>query len=582
MASVAQPGRSHERPVGHSRSPGDAGARWLEQAVAVVERRWRWALAVLLGLDAVLLLYMGRGTTFFYDDWDFVTHDYGGGLHSLLLAHVGNISVFPIAVYKVLFHVVGLDNYGVFRLVVVVLHLIAAGLVFTLAARRLAHVPALLATALILFLGAAWEDLLWAFQVGYLLSIVGGLAAFVLVERRDRLGDALALAALVLSAGSSSLGIPLLIGIAVELAWRRDWRRGWIVVVPAVLYALWYLGYGESEVTSNSLINAPGFAADLAAAASGALIGRSLEWGRPLALIAMLALLWRLIGTRPVSARLAGLLATGAALWIVTATARSTISPPETSRYTYLGAVVIVLVAVELMQGVAMPARALAITSVLVVFFALTGLTPMHSGAVGLRSTSKPLAAELGALELADRYAPPTFQPDPQRAPQIVAEPYLHTVHAIGSSPGDTPAGIATAEPVSRNAADAVLVAAGAARVTGLARVPRAPLASAPAVSGLASGSQVQRGSCVKLTPAPHAAMSATLVLPKGGVAIGDHGSQPAALAYRRFGEAFDPASAPVAGHSEVELSFMPDAAEQPWQLQVSSASQLVLCGLLR
>jgi hypothetical protein len=583
VASVAQPGRPHEHPVGPSRSTtGLAGAGRLEQAIATVERHWRWALALLLGLDAVLLLYMGRGTTFFYDDWDFVTHDYGGGLHSLLLAHVGNISVFPIAAYKILFHLVGLDDYGVFRLVVVVLHLIASGLIFTLASRRLARVPALLATALVLFLGAAWEDLLWAFQVGYLLSIVGGLAAFVLIERRDRLGDALAMLALVLAAGSSSLGIPLLIGIAVELAWRRDWRRGWIVLVPVVLYALWYLGYGESEVTSNSLINAPGFAADLAAAASGALIGRSLEWGRPLALIGVLALLWRLSGARPISARLAGLLATGAALWIVTATARSTISPPETSRYTYLGAVVIVLVAVELLQGISMSARAVAIATVLVVFFALTGLTPMHSGAVGLRSTSKPLAAELGALELAGRYAPPTLQPDPQRAPQIIAGPYLHTVRAIGSSPGDTPAGIVAADLVSRNAADAVLVSAGAPHVTGLARVPHLSLASAPALSGLASGSQVQRGPCVKLTPAPRAALSATLVLPKGGVAIGNRGSQPATLAYRRFGEAFDPSSVPVVGRSEVELSFMPDAAEQPWQLQVSSASQLVLCGLLR
>ena len=46
-------------------------------------------------------------TSFFYDEWDFVTNDYGGGLHTLLLAHVGNISVFPVAVYKVLFHVAG-------------------------------------------------------------------------------------------------------------------------------------------------------------------------------------------------------------------------------------------------------------------------------------------------------------------------------------------------------------------------------------------------------------------------------------------------------------------------------------------
>jgi hypothetical protein len=584
MASVAQPGHPQREP-GAGDVAGASGSRdlsaWLNRAIVLVERHWRWALGVLLALDGVLLLYMGRGTTFFYDDWDFVTHDYGGGLHAMLQAHVGNISVFPIAVYKVLFHLVGLNHYGIFRLVVVVLHLIAGSLIFALASRRIARVPALLATALILFLGAAWEDLLWAFQVGYLLSIVGGLAAFVTIERRDRLGDLLAMAALVLAAGSSSLGIPLMVGIAVELAWRREWRRGWVVVVPIALYLLWYLGYGESEVTSNSLINAPGFAADLAAAASGALIGRSLEWGRPLALLGVLVLLWRLTGPRSISARLAGLLATGAALWIVTATARSTISPPETSRYTYLGAVVIVLVGVELLRGAVLSQRVVAAASVLVLFFALTGLTPMHSGATGLRTTSKPLAAELGGLALASAYVSPAYQPDPQRAPQIIAGPYLHTVRAIGSSPGDSPAEIAVADPLSRDAADVVLVAAGAPRIRPLGHMPHtAALAPAPAVSGLASGSQAQHGSCVVLTPRV-GAMSATLVLPSGGIALADEGRAPASLAYRRFGEAFDPSPSPVSGHSAVELSFMPDAAASPWQLQVSSMSQLVLCGLL-
>ncbi len=92
---------------------------------------------------------------------------------------------------------------------------------------------------------------------------------------------------LIVSAGSSSLGIPIMVGVAVELAWLRRWRAGWIVIVPAVLYVVWYLSYGESQITRNGLINAPGFAADLAAAAFGGLIGRGLDWGRPLALLGL-------------------------------------------------------------------------------------------------------------------------------------------------------------------------------------------------------------------------------------------------------------------------------------------------------
>jgi hypothetical protein len=548
--------------------------------VAAVERNSLWALAALMLIAGVLLLYMGRGLTFFYDDWDFVTHDYGGGIHSLLAAHVGNISVFPVAVYKVLFHLVGLNHYAVFRLVVIGLHLLCGALVFVLAARRIPRVPALLAAALILFLGAAWEDLLWAFQVGYMLSVVGGLAAWVLLERKGRCGEIAAMLCVLVAAGSSSLGIAVMVGVAVELAWARRWRSAWIVLIPAFLYLLWYLGYGESQLTENGLINAPGFAEDLAAAAFGGLVGRALEWGRPLALLGVLVLLRRLIRPLPVSARLAGLLATGLSLWAVTAVARSTISQPEASRYVYLGAVVIVLTGVELLREVTITPRSTVLATLLVAVCALTGFTALHAGSVGLRSTSKTVTAELGALELAAAYAPPTYQPDSQRAPQIMAGPYLHTVRAIGSSPADTPAEIVAADPASRAAADAVLVTLGIPRLTPLGRTKPSSLAPAPAVSGLESARQVQHGACMDLTPLPSVTMSATLILPSGGVAIIDHGGAPVSLGYRRFGESFDPSSALVMPHSQAELSFMSDSAAVPWQLQVNSTSALAICGL--
>jgi hypothetical protein len=578
VASVAgQPASAQSLP---RRVVQPSRATWLERAIAFVERRRLWALAVLLVLAGLLLLYMGRGLTFYYDDWDFVTHDYGGGVHSLLVAHVGNISIFPIAVYKLLFHVVGLNHYAVFRLVVIVLHLIVGGLVYVLASRRVEPVPALLASALVLFLGAAWEDLLWAFQVGYLLSIVGGLAAWLLLERRDRAGGVLATVALVVSIGSSSLGIPLVLGAACELAWRKDWRRGWVVVVPALLYAAWYLGYGESQITGESLINAPGFAADLAASAVGGLAGRGLEWGRPLALFALVVVLWRVTRPGAIPPRLVGALATVALLWVVTAVTRSTTSAPETSRYIYLGAVAVVLIGVELARGVEVSPRVTAVATVVVVACAITGLTALRNGARGLRTTSKPLTAELGALELAGSYAPPTYQPDVQRAPQIVAGPYLHTVRAIGSSPADSPAEILAAEPGSREAADTVLLTLGEPRLIALTHPPHAFRASAPTLSGVVSGGEADHGACVDLTPSQASSMSATLLVPHGGLRIADRGSAPVSIGYRRFGEAFDPSPAAVQPHGEAELSFAPDVSSIPWQLEIGSTSSVELCRL--
>jgi hypothetical protein len=571
--------------VGSAGDPSSASALerpaspWVERAVAAVDRDWRWYLAALMLLAALLLLYMGRGLSFFYDDWDFVTHDYGGGIHSLLVAHVGNPVIFPVVVYKVLFHLVGLNHYAVFRMVVIVLHLACGGLVFVLAARRISRVNALLAAALILFLGAAWEDLLWAFQVTYMLSITGGLAAWVLLEREDRASDVAAMMCLIVAAGSSNLGVAIMLGTAVELAWGRRWRSGWIVVVPAVLYGLWYLHYGENQLTASGLINAPGYAEDLAAAAFGGLVGRGLEWGRPLALLGVLLVSVELVRARTVSARLAGLIATGIGLWTVTALARSTISPPESSRYVYLGAVVIVLTGVELLRGVAVAPRATALATVLVAACALTGLTALHAGALGLRSTSKVVTAELGALQIAGAYAPPSEQPDPQRAPQIMAGPYLHTVRAIGSSPADTPAEIIASEPAIRDAADALLIKLEGQDALGTASALTPVSASYPAVADVAGPPPIRARGCWS-TRASGANAYTEFVMPTAGLLI-RAGSQAVQVVARRFSPPLGGVElGAVAPRKSALVRFPVDAYSGPWLIRLSSGSPIVACGV--
>ncbi len=572
--ATAPLGASSEDATAHASEPA-----MLARTVATIERRWRWVLGALLLADALLLLYMGRGLTFFFDEWDYVTHDYGGGIHSLLVAHNGHMSVVPVAVYKLLFHLVGLNHYAVFRLVLIALHLLCAGLVFVLVTRRQTRVFALLATALILFLGAAWEDLLWAFQIDYMLSIAGGLAAWVLLERRDRLGDVGATIAVVVSVASSGLGLPVLFGVIVELAYRREWRRGLVVVIPAVLYGLWYLGYGEDVITHEGLINSPGFSQDIAAAAFGSLTGHGVDWGRPLALLGFIVLLWRLARPGTLTPRLAGLLATGLSLWLVTAAARSTISSPETGRYVYLGAVVILLVSVELARGIALGSRVLALATIVVAMFAITGLALLRNGAVGLRSDAKTVTAELGALELAAALAPASYQPDPHLAPQILAGPYLHTVRAIGSSPADSPTAMLAADESSRAAADGVLLALDSPALrSGPAALPRLT-GPPPRLLAVAAGTATSRGGCVLLRPTAGTGMTAVLALASGELQIRDRGVGPAVVAVRRFGESFVGLSGSVAPHGVASVSFPADAARAvPWQLQLSSSSALSVC----
>jgi hypothetical protein len=574
-------------PTPRRSAPTLTGAGQPGRAVAAIERHWQWALGALMLADVVVLLYLGRGLTFFFDEWDYVTHDFGGGVHSLLVAHNGHMSVFPVAVYKLLFHVVGLNHYAVFRSALIALHLICAGLVFVLVARRQSRAFALLATALILFLGAAWEDLLWAFQIDYMLSIAGGLAAWALLERRDGWGDVGATLALIVSIGSSGLGIPVLGGVIIELAWAREWRRdrrrGLVVLVPALIYILWYAKYGEDEITRNGLINSPGFAEDIAAAAFGGIAGRGLDWGRPIALLGFLAVVWRLARPRPVPARLAGLLATALFLWLLTAAARGSIASPETARYIYLGAVVIVLAAAELLRGVVFSARALAVGAIVVAIFAVTGLTALRSGADGLRTTATTVTAELGALELASGRAPVTYQPDPRLAPQILAGPYLHTVHAIGSSPADSPARLTKAAPGARAAADTVLLALDAPALTPAGGVgagsPETTQARAPTVESANSATTTRRRGCVLVAPLHGSAATVALALPSVRARITSRGTGAVSVAVRRFGDQFVPLASTVVAHGEATLSLPPDSARAvPWRLQLSSSSALTVC----
>src|SRR5205085_1447007 len=122
--------------------------------------------------------------------------------------------------------------------------LTSAGLLFAWLRARAGAWPALGAVVLVLFCGAAWEDLLWAFQVGFFGSMAAGLGMLLALRRETVGGDRLACLLLVVAICFSSLGLPFVFAAAVELATSpRPWRRRlYVVAVPFVLYALWWVG----------------------------------------------------------------------------------------------------------------------------------------------------------------------------------------------------------------------------------------------------------------------------------------------------------------------------------------------------
>ncbi|MCZ7527366.1 MAG: hypothetical protein M5U14_13905 [Acidimicrobiia bacterium] len=249
---------------------------------------------------AVLLSHLGRDRTFFYDEWDFVQGRRTGLVDAFLEPHNGHFSAVPVLVWRLLFATVGLDDYRPYRWTLIGFHLLVAGLVVLYVRRRMGPVLGLCAGVVVCFLGSAWQDLLWPFQIGFVGSVAGGLGALLLLEREDRVGDVLAAVCLGVALACSGLGIPLTLGVGAELAWRRrTWPRLWVVAVPGALYGLWYLAYGgESDASLDNVRILASYTTSSAAGAVAALGDLGLDWGRFVA-----GVLVALLGVRIVSDR---------------------------------------------------------------------------------------------------------------------------------------------------------------------------------------------------------------------------------------------------------------------------------------
>ena len=223
-------------------------------------------LGVLMLVSAALLIYYRSSLNFMLDDWAFVIYREDGGLGDFLDPHNEHISILPVAIYKAFLSVFGMTSAMPLQIFSVAIFLLSVFVLF-LYLRSLVGVPAaVIGCAVILFLGVAWEDLLWAFQIGFSISIAAGIGALIALRRRDGAGDRIACLLLVTSVISTSLGIPFAIGAAVSLLLQREslLRRLYVVGVPAVAYGLWYLGWGhtaESALSFENALNAPEYIA---------------------------------------------------------------------------------------------------------------------------------------------------------------------------------------------------------------------------------------------------------------------------------------------------------------------------------
>ena len=532
----------------------------------------------LLSLVAfVVILVLGRDMTFYYDEWNFVLGRAGHSADVFLKPHNEHISVVPVLVYKVLFNTVGLEHHWPYLAVLALMHIALGICVFVLARRRVGPWAALIVTALLLFMGLAWENMVWAFQIGFVGSVLGGVAALVALDTPGRRSDILACVALVFSIVCSTLGVPLALGVGAELLAQRRRSALWVPLVPLVLYGIWYLGYGVSTITREGLLHAAGWAVSAAENAAGAPFGVGADWGVVLLLIAILAVGRRLAIGPPPTPRLLNLAVAGIAFWLLTGAARSVLpllATPNQSRYLTLGAIVFLLGAVELLRDTIIPPRLLVYATGIAVICVWMGCSTLLDQAKVLRVSSESTTAALGALQLSPGPVPPGYMPDPAN-PQILAGPYRSAVRNYDSDPADSPQEIRAASNAARTQADRVFTDLDVSVAP--ATAARVNAAAPPKLEAVTGSTQTRRG-CLVVQPQNGAAV-ATLTVPQPGLLVRASAGAPVGIGVRRYADGFGPSAlATVAPGAASVLSVKPDKAPDPYQAQLSSSGGLTVC----
>jgi hypothetical protein len=215
--------------------------------------RWTHLHWALLLVALVPLAMAGQGQHFFRDDWAFA----GRKLDALpfpsrfLLPHNEHWSLFPAAAYRTLDAVVGVGSYWPYLGLLLLLHLGVTHVLWRI--MLVTGSKPIVATALAAVfsvLGAAAEDLVWAFQIGFVGSTLLGLTAIYLAVtgsatwRKTGVLAGLTLASLA----TSGVGLAYLVVVPLVLTWRQ--RRYAVATfgLPLLVYLTWYSIYGRALI----------------------------------------------------------------------------------------------------------------------------------------------------------------------------------------------------------------------------------------------------------------------------------------------------------------------------------------------
>lgn len=532
-------------------------------------------LAVAVGISGALLLVLGSHLTFVNDDWEYLLNRRGSSLDVFLDPFYEHIPLAKVAIYKSLLSTFGMSSALPFRVVAISVFLLSAILLFVYLRGRIGDWAALLAGVLILFLGDAFEVLLWPVSVDYFGSVAAGLGMLIALDRDDRSGDRLACVLLTVSLAFHSIGCAFAVGALVDLALSRRPRlgRAYVAVLPLALFALWWLGWGhsgESNLSADNLASTPEYVFDVAAAGITSLLGLAtgdgtepdqphLIWGK-IALIAGVVLvglrLWR---ADRFPRDLAIALSIALTFWVGIALNETAElgRVPTASRYQYPSAVFLLLIAGSVLRGVRISGRAIATAAVVTGVAIAGGVSLLYEEYTERwRPSTDSLRGSLAAVEISRDSLDPAFRLIFGPTLALPPHAYLSAVDDYGS-PAYSESELSARPEPDRATADRTLASALGLRL--------APESSART-----------KVECQTVQASP--AVFTGLTLLRGGFTLTNQGDADAEVLLGRFSDGLSVDLGPLAAGTSTSLTIPVDRSTRPWRLGLAGEGPVELC----
>jgi hypothetical protein len=371
--------------------------------------------------------------------------------------------------------------------------------------------------------------------------------------------------------------------VSIVLA-RRPWSRAYVVVVPVLLYAGWYAGWGHTGVSFLSIhnvVHSPVYTAEGVGSSAWSLLGvpaQSRIGGTWLPLLALAALgVLRTRSQAPLPSTLWSALAILLCFWLLTATSFAPGREPDQSRYQYVGGLLLLLVLGNAVAGIRLQAPAVSGVLGVACLAAIANLVVLRHDYGYLRDRAIDERAALAGLEVAGSRADPNLILDRANTQNtalwsLTVGPYLSAVDKFGS-PADDLLGLRDAPETGRIEADRLI-----AQADHLTPIPVRPLPAAtgspPQLVAAVGTPPVPRGSCLTLDTRSGPAI---VTLPRPGVTLRSGDRSPEAVGLRRFATSF-PVSFELREPAVVLL--LSDGSPQHWHALLRGSGPATLCGL--